>query len=397
MPHMFGEIYESRTYLLYADGNHYSDWMDVPGAWTFGGALGAIYLEDLRLGIKLCKFFLQQMATTFVLIIRHKPTNKVDFGRVGFLAQYKPKFAKGLGLSSITNGPLQVVTGKINTTSFGLTYQFVYYKTNLQMKTKIYIALFSFLFHSMWKRHTNTLRIWQLFILQILIRTGNWKTTFDQLSSSNQCCPTHSNKQPWISPLNLHNLKLQLSLPENIQSDIKYWTNNQYFAGMKLPRELIAKYNLIPDQTMMELTLPNAENRTSSFSFCSSSLRLGALAYLSVAQYDGLITAPGTISPYILRQQPALPIRIFITFIRPIRSLLILGWSGYCQEFQKKSWQPCSIGKEYRFWNQNISAIRSAGTYCPKWRRCGISIANEIAALAFTASIIRWNEKCTSS
>ncbi len=113
----------------YADGSHYSDWMDVPSAWTFGGALGGyMFGEDLRLELSYVNF-----SSTDGDDIRpynsSQPTNKVDFGQVGFLAQYKPKFAKGLGF--IVNHQRTITgrnTGKINTTSFGLTYQFVYYK-----------------------------------------------------------------------------------------------------------------------------------------------------------------------------------------------------------------------------------------------------------------------------
>lgn len=75
---------------------------------------------------------------------------------------------------------------------------------------------------------------------------------------------------------------------------VSYWTNNPIIRWNEIALELAAKYNLIPgpnpDGTY---TLPTAANPAGppSFPFAHPAYTSRALAYLSVAQYDGLITA----------------------------------------------------------------------------------------------------------
>lgn len=88
------------------------------------------------------------------------------------------------------------------------------------------------------------------------------------------------------------------NLTANLSSDqraaIEYWTNNPAIRWNEIALELIAKYNLIPGPNEDDTyTLPNPANPDGppSFPFAHPPYACRALAYLSVAQYDGLITA----------------------------------------------------------------------------------------------------------
>lgn len=75
---------------------------------------------------------------------------------------------------------------------------------------------------------------------------------------------------------------------------VSYWTQNPILRWNEIALELIAKYNLIPgpndDGTY---TLPNASNPAGPppFPFAHPPYAVRALAYMSVAQFDGLISA----------------------------------------------------------------------------------------------------------
>lgn len=78
------------------------------------------------------------------------------------------------------------------------------------------------------------------------------------------------------------------------RESVKYWTNNSLLRWNEIALELSVKYNLIPgpnpDGTY---TLPNPADpsATPNFPFAHPPYISRMLAYLSVAQYDGLITA----------------------------------------------------------------------------------------------------------
>ena len=78
------------------------------------------------------------------------------------------------------------------------------------------------------------------------------------------------------------------------RESVEYWGNNSANRWNEIALELIAKYNLIPgpneDGTY---TLPDPENPDgpSPFPFSHPPYAVRALAYMSVAQFDGLITA----------------------------------------------------------------------------------------------------------
>ncbi len=88
------------------------------------------------------------------------------------------------------------------------------------------------------------------------------------------------------------------SIASNLTNDqkkaVEYWTNNSILRWNEITLELSAKYNLIPgpnpDGTY---TLPNpaSPDGPPPFPFAHPAYVCRALAYLSVAQFDGLITA----------------------------------------------------------------------------------------------------------
>ncbi len=78
------------------------------------------------------------------------------------------------------------------------------------------------------------------------------------------------------------------------QAAIAYWTNNPTLRWNEIALELIAKYNLIPGPNDDgSYTLPNPANPggTPNFPFAHPPYAVRALAYMSVAQFDGLVTA----------------------------------------------------------------------------------------------------------
>lgn len=75
---------------------------------------------------------------------------------------------------------------------------------------------------------------------------------------------------------------------------VTYWTQNPIIRWNEITLELIAKYNLIPGPNADgTYTLPNPSNPNGppAFPFSHPPYAVRALAYLSVAQFDGLISA----------------------------------------------------------------------------------------------------------
>ncbi|MEQ9443336.1 MAG: phosphatase PAP2 family protein [Cyclobacteriaceae bacterium] len=78
------------------------------------------------------------------------------------------------------------------------------------------------------------------------------------------------------------------------QAAVEYWTNNPTIRWNEIALELVAKYNLIPGPNGDgSYTLPNPSEPEgpSPFPFAHPPYASRMLAYLSVAQFDGLITA----------------------------------------------------------------------------------------------------------
>src|SRR5690606_7802632 len=78
------------------------------------------------------------------------------------------------------------------------------------------------------------------------------------------------------------------------RSAIAYWTNNPAIRWMELAMDLVAKYNLIPgphpDGTYT-LASPATPAGPPPFAFAHPAYSSRAYAYMTVAQFDGLIAA----------------------------------------------------------------------------------------------------------
>lgn len=123
---------------------------------------------------------------------------------------------------------------------------------------------------------------------------GNWKPIL--LDSATQIAipaPESVSSSNYLAEL--ADLKSQTaSLTTEEKDAVAYWTNNPGLRWNEIALELIAKYNLIPgpndDGTY---TLPNSANPGAIpyFPFAHPPYAVRALAYLSVAEFDGLIAA----------------------------------------------------------------------------------------------------------
>jgi len=84
------------------------------------------------------------------------------------------------------------------------------------------------------------------------------------------------------------------NLSEKQRSAVSHWTNNPVLRWKEIAMELVAKYNLIPGPNEDgSYTLPNpaTPEGPTPFPFAHPAYAVRVFAYLSVAQFDGLITA----------------------------------------------------------------------------------------------------------
>lgn len=93
----------------------------------------------------------------------------------------------------------------------------------------------------------------------------------------------------------IEDLKVEMArMSEADASAVTYWTQNPIIRWNEIALELIAKYNLIPgpnDDGSYTLPNPSNPNGPPAFPFAHPPYAVRALAYLSVAQFDGLISA----------------------------------------------------------------------------------------------------------
>lgn len=125
MAHLWRGQTEIERDYYYNNGSYYSTWMDVPNAWNFNGALG-IWLFDNALRLE--ANYLSLHSTSGDDIRKYnpgQPTNKVEFGQVGFFTQYFIKDVKGLGVLAYYNAIISGRNmGQSTNLGLGLTYQF---------------------------------------------------------------------------------------------------------------------------------------------------------------------------------------------------------------------------------------------------------------------------------
>ena len=123
---------------------------------------------------------------------------------------------------------------------------------------------------------------------------GTWKPIL--ISSGDEIdvpIPSAINSDAYLKEI--MEVKYQMSqMSGSDKSTIKYWSQNPLIRWNEIALELIAKYNLIPGPNADgSYSLPNPNNPWASpvFPFAHPPYAVRALAYLSVAQFDGLISA----------------------------------------------------------------------------------------------------------
>lgn len=123
---------------------------------------------------------------------------------------------------------------------------------------------------------------------------GSWKPIL--LSGASQIvipAPKDVTSDEYKTELN--NVKLAMSTLNTAQREtIAYWTNNPILRWNEIALELATKYNLIPEPNADgSYPVPDAANpgKYPLFPYSHPPYTCRALAYLSVAQFDGLISA----------------------------------------------------------------------------------------------------------
>jgi hypothetical protein len=123
---------------------------------------------------------------------------------------------------------------------------------------------------------------------------GNWVPVLID-SGSELSIPTPTDPASAEYAQELADLKSEMAQTTQQDRDaISYWTQNPILRWNEIALELIAKYNLIPGPNEDgSYTLPNPSNPNGppAFPFSHPPYAVRALAYLSVAQFDGLISA----------------------------------------------------------------------------------------------------------
>lgn len=123
---------------------------------------------------------------------------------------------------------------------------------------------------------------------------GNWKPIL--ISSGSDISigtPTSENSAEFLAEVEAVKSAIE-SMSGEQKKNVNRWTNNAVLRWNEVALGLIAKYNLIPGPNVDEsYTLPDPANPEGPpvFPFAHPPYASRALAYLSVAQYDGLISA----------------------------------------------------------------------------------------------------------
>lgn len=123
---------------------------------------------------------------------------------------------------------------------------------------------------------------------------GNWKPIL-LLGASQIVIPAPKEVTSDEYKAELNNLKLSMSTLSSAQrEEIAYWTNNPILRWNEIALDLASKYNLIPEPNADgSYPVPDAANpgKYPLFPYSHPPYTCRALAYLSVAQFDGLISA----------------------------------------------------------------------------------------------------------
>lgn len=186
----------------------------------------------------------------------------------------------------------------------------------------------------------------------------------------------------------LQNLKdLQKTTSGDVRKNVTYWTSNPAIRWNEIALELIAKYNLIPGPNDDgSYTLPNPSNPAGppAFPFAHPPYACRALAYLSVAQYDGQVLAWkykyqfNRPSPYKADQD--------ITYAYPENNLPSYPSEGAVVAEASKAILSAMFPLEKDYLEQkakeHLEAIHLAGGAVKSDLDAGVKIGKEVAAIA---------------
>lgn len=177
------------------------------------------------------------------------------------------------------------------------------------------------------------------------------------------------------------------SMSADQKKNVNHWTNNAVLRWNEVALGLIAKYNLIPGPNVDEsYTLPNPANPAGPpvFPFSHPPYASRALAYLSVAQYDGMISAwhykfqyqrpaPYVVDTdiqhaYVDNDLPSYPSEgaVLATVSRKILSAMFPLEADYLKELEE----------------QHLESLILAGENVPSDVEAGKKIGEEIAGIA---------------
>ena len=216
---------------------------------------------------------------------------------------------------------------------------------------------------------------------------GNWKPIL--ISSGSDLLieePKNQTSPEFIAEI--ESVKSQIaSMSENQRKNVDHWTNNAVLRWNEVALALIAKYNLIPGPNVDEsYTLPDPANPAGPpvFPFAHPPYASRALAYLSVAQYDGMISAwhykfkfkrpaPYQVDmniphAYVSNNLPSYPSEgaVLATVSRKILSAMFPLEADYLKELEE----------------QHLESLILAGENVPSDLEAGKKIGEEIAGIA---------------
>lgn len=166
------------------------------------------------------------------------------------------------------------------------------------MKTKnipISLSLFAFLFLFSCEKDLPTYYPFQGYeFASIDPNGGSWTPIL--ISSGDEInlpAPEATNSASYLQEI--ADLKMEIAqMTDEDTRAVTYWTQNPIIRWNEIALELIAKYNLIPgpnDDGSYTLPNPSDPEGPPAFPFAHPPYAVRALAYLSVAQFDGLISA----------------------------------------------------------------------------------------------------------
>lgn len=123
--HLWRGLTEIERDYYYNNGSYYTTKMDVPNAWNLNAAIGIRLFDN---ALRLEANYVTLHSTSGDDIRKYnpgQPTNKIEFGQVGFFSQYYIKQLKGFGVLAYYNAVISGRNwGQSSNLGLGLTYQF---------------------------------------------------------------------------------------------------------------------------------------------------------------------------------------------------------------------------------------------------------------------------------